>query len=159
MKYSYSSNGEDFMAMCASIEEAISEACDDDDMVEVIYVGESKQRTIGEYLNVHHIESLIESLAESAGEECGECAEDWLSPPDVRKKADETKEAYQVRIDAWRKEQAERFDFLLAGFRIVLETWATDRGEQPTFWHVDNVKEYDRDGNLLSGWQPDGRVI
>jgi hypothetical protein len=55
---------------------------------------------------------------------------------------------YQKRIDACRKGKADRLQFLLDGFRIVLETWATEEGEQPDFWHIENVKRYDRNGQL-----------
>ena len=58
--------------MCDSIEEAIEEACDDDDMAEVIYVGEAQQKTIGDYLWASDIEKLLENLSEQAHEECGE---------------------------------------------------------------------------------------
>jgi hypothetical protein len=29
-------------------------------------------------------------------------AEDWLAPPGIQRKKDESKEDYQVRVDAWR---------------------------------------------------------
>lgn len=81
MKYSYSSNGEDFTGMCDSIEEALSEALDNDEEAEVLYIGEANQKTIGEYLWSSDVERLLEQLSEQAGEECGECAEDWLHGP------------------------------------------------------------------------------
>lgn len=146
MKYSYSDNEETFNGNCDSIGEALSEALDNYyDEEGVIYVGENTQKTIGTYLNENHVESLLEFLAEAASEECGEVADDWLQRPYIQKKAGESREDYQLRINAWRQSCKDRVAFLLDGFRIVLETWATDADEQPGFWHVGNIKSYTRD--------------
>lgn len=145
MKYSYSDSDELFQGLEDTLEGAISEALDNYPDAETVFVGAATQKTIGEYLTVYHVESLLEGLSETAAEECGEVAEDWLVPASIRREAGESKEDYQVRVDAWKKAKADRLAFLLDGFRIVLETWATDAGEQPGFWHVSNVKSYGRE--------------
>jgi len=158
MEYSHSDNEEMFHGQFATHEEALTDALSNYADADFVYVAEVYQRTIGHYLNIHHIESLLESMAESAGEKCGEIVGEWLMGPVCPKKnipgrptfrtsAEEIAE-YQVRIDAWRKEKADRLAFLLDGFRIVLETWATDTGEQPGFWQVENAKRYDMNGQL-----------
>ncbi len=158
MEYSNSDNEEMFHGRFATHEEALTDALSNYADADFVYVAEAYQRTIGHYLNIHHIESLLESMAESAEEECGEMAEDWLMEPVCTEKnipdrptfrtSAEERAEYQVRIDAWRKEKADRLAFLLDGFRIVLETWATDAGEQPRFWQVENAKCYDMNGQL-----------
>jgi hypothetical protein len=140
LKYSYGDNEEILYGMADTREQAIAEAMDDYPDAETIYVGEATQKTIGGYLTAHHIDNLLESLAESAQEECGEVAADWLSGPKITRKRDESNDDYRARVDAWRMEKAERTAFLLDGFRLVLEVWASDRGEQPNFWHVDKVE-------------------
>ncbi len=145
MKYSYSDNEELFSGHCDTLESAIAEALDDYPDAETIYVGECTQKTIGGYLHLNHIETLLESLTESAYKECGEVVEDWLLGSHIQMKSGESRENYNVRREAWRKERADRLEFLLDGFRVVLEAWATDRGEQPRFWHVGNVKFFSRE--------------
>ncbi len=156
MKYSYSDDQELFHGQEETLEAAIAEALDNYPEAETVFVGEATQKTIGEYLTVYHVESLLEGLSEAAAEECGEVAEDWLVPASIRRETGEAKEDYQVRINAWKRAKAERLGFLLDGFRIVLETWATDAGEQPSFWHVGNVKSYGREDASIA---PPGRVI
>ena len=151
MKYSYSHNGEEFQGMCDSIEDAISEACDDDDMAEVIYVGEAHQKTIGEYLWSSDVERLLEQLSEQASEECGECASDWLHGPYFESYIKgETPEERKARTDEFRRKQQDRLRPLMQDIMAALEKWATENDEQPGFWHVSNVKKYDREGNRLA---------
>ena len=149
MKYSHSDNEELFHGQFDTHEEALADALSEYADADFVYVAEAHQRTIGHYINEYRIENLLESMAEAAGEEVGECAEDWLAPPGIQRKKDESKEDYQVRVEAWRKAKADRLAFLLDGFRIVLETWATDAGEQPSFWHVGNANCYDMNGCLV----------
>ena len=150
MKYSYSSNGEEFQGMCDSIMDAISEACDDDDMAEVIYVGEAKAKTIGSYLWQSDIEKLLENIADQAHEECGEVVGDWLcGPPSPAYVKGESTADRDVRMKAYRETSAEFYRPLVDGVAEALEKWATKYKQQPGFWHVRNVKEYDREGNLI----------
>lgn len=145
MKYSYSHNEEDFSGQCDSIEDAILESiCEYGGEYETVYIGEAHQKTIGQYLWQSDVENLLERMQEQAQEECGECAEDWLSAPyfDYRIKGEST-EDQKARLAAHKQKESDRLAFLLDGFRIVLETWATEEKEQPGFWHVQNIHEYD----------------
>lgn len=118
MKYSYSTNGEEFYGSYDTREEAIEEGSADSVDGEDIYIGEANKKTIGEYLNNYHINSLLESIAESAGEECGEVTEGWL---------------YKL--------PKEELVNLRGQLQAALEAWATQSGYQPTFWHIENVEQ------------------
>lgn len=157
MKYSYSHNEEYFSGQCDSVEDAILESiCEYGGEYETVYVGEAHQKTIGEYLWLCNIENLLEQLQEQAQEECGECAEDWLSGPYFEHYIKgESKEDREARYKAHYAKKADRLAFLVDGFKIVLETWATDAGEQPRFWHVRNIKQYDcKTMKLVESIQP-----
>lgn len=159
MKYSHSDNEETFYGQFDTHAEALVDALSEYGDADFVYVAEAHQRTIGQYLNQHHVETLLEAMAETACDECGDAAENWLMEPCCPKKnipsrphfktsAEEMAE-YQARLDVWRKAKADRLAFLLDGFRVVLETWATDAGEQPGFWLVKNANCYDRNGHLV----------
>jgi hypothetical protein len=145
LKYSYSHNEEDFSGQCDSVEDAIVESiCKYGGEYETVYIGEAHQKTIGGYFRQSHVKNLLEHMAEDAGEECGECAEDWLHGPYFQHAiAGESKEDRQARYEAHKQKQNDRLAFLVDGFKIVLETWATEEKEQPGFWHVQNIKKYD----------------
>ena len=83
MKYSYSDDQELFHGQEDTLEAAIVEALDNYPDAETVFVGEATQKTIGEYLTVYHVESLLEGLSETAAEECGKVAEDWLVPASI----------------------------------------------------------------------------
>lgn len=168
MKYSISDNEETFYGQFDTEADALDEALSNYDDADVVYVGECHQRTIGQYLQFGDVENLLEKLAENAIEECGDAAEDWLQEPlcprqvyprpqDAveRKKCDAD---YQAKVDVWRKAKRDRVAFLLEGFRVVLETWATEEGCQPRFWHIKNVKSFGRDENSCTGQGECGEV-
>ena len=145
MKYSYSQNEEDFNGLCDSVEDAILESLSEyGDEYDTVFIGEALQKTIGGYFRQSHVENLLEQLAEDAADECGECAEDWLHGPYFKHViAGESKENRQTRYEAYKQKKNDRLQFLVEGFKIVLETWATEEKEQPGFWHVQNIKKYD----------------
>lgn len=144
--YSYSENEEFFYGHCETVEAAISEALDNYPDAETIYVGEAKQRTIGEYFDRYDVESILERLAESAGEECGEVAEDWLEGPKFPQlPADMPKEEKEMIRQAWQDNKKNYLESLAVKLRAALEEWATEEGEQPGFWHVDNIKSFSRE--------------
>lgn len=144
MKYSYSQNEEDFNGLSNSVEDAILESiCEYGGEYDTVFIGEAHQKTIGGYLDTQDIESLLERMAEQAYEECGECSEDWLSGPHFNQKINEPREEREARFTEYKKKRDFRLSFLVDGFKIVLEKWATEEKEQPGFWHVQNIKKYD----------------
>lgn len=123
-------------------DEAIQDGLSEYD--EGFYTGEVHRRTIGFYLDQRDIENMLESMAERAAEDCGEVADDWLSDPYIDWKmplAERT--ALVIKIH---DEKKESLASLLTDFRAALEKWATNNGNQPRFWHVDNVEPCDRKG-------------
>jgi len=156
MKYSHSdSEDELFYGLFDTEAEALADALTEYEDAETVYVGECHKRTIGYYLQPNNIENLLEALNENAGEDCGESAIGWLDGPvcprypsprssDPIQRNKEAAE-YNAKAIEWKKKKAERIAFLLDGFRLVLETWATEEGEQPDFWHIENVKAFHRD--------------
>ena len=60
---------------------------------------------------------LLEQMSERAYDECGEVAEDFMC--------------------SIGKEPRVELDELLA---TVIDTWAEKHGEQPAFWHVDDIR-------------------
>jgi hypothetical protein len=145
LKYSYSHNEEDFSGFCDSVEEAILESLSEyGGEYDTVYIGEAYKKTIGDYLWQCDIENLLERMQEQAQDECGDCAEDWLSGPYFEYYVNgESNEDRDARHKALYAKKADRLAFLVDGFKIVLETWATDAGEQPGFWHVRNIQQYD----------------
>lgn len=144
MKYSYSHNGEDFSGQCDSVQEAILDSIAEyGGEYDTVFIGEAHQKTIGGYLDQSNVESLLEQMQERAQEECGECAEDWLSGPYFQfAVTGESRADRGARYNAHKQKQADRLAFLVDRIRIILETWATDAGEQPDFWHVTNIQKY-----------------
>lgn len=118
MKYSYSTDGEQFYGSHDTKEEAIEEGSADSIDGEDIYIGEAVEKTIGAYFTDSHVDSLLESIAEIAGEECGEATEGWL---------------YKL--------PKEELNNLKGQIQAVLEEWATQSGYQPNFYHVENVEQ------------------
>lgn len=139
MEYCISDDGERFSGSYRSVDDAVAAAADEFEDAEVVFVGESTRKTIGGYFSVRHVQTLLEQLAEDAGEECGEVTDGWLAPP---------RPPFVGRF-ATAEEKAEfnrrRADFygqLRDDICAALEKWATENGQQPSFWHVSNVTEH-----------------
>jgi len=75
MKYSYSTNEENFYGQYETIEEAIKHGLDDNPDSDSIYIGSNCNHTAHEFISVSNI---LDDISEAAGDECGESAEDWL---------------------------------------------------------------------------------
>lgn len=144
MKYSYSCNKENFSGLCDSVEEAILESLAEyGGEHNTVFIGEVHRKTIGGYFRSSDVEQLLERLAETAQEECGECAEDWLHGPYFESHIrGELPEEQKARVKAFRLKQQDRLRPLMQGIVAELEKWAAENDEQPEFWHVYNIKEY-----------------
>lgn len=143
MKYSHSDNEETFHGQFDSEKEAVEDAFNEYEDAEVIYVGECHTRTIGAYLNLSDIQNLLDSMSERANEECGEVTDGWLDHSFQYRQGESNADRTE-RVKAWKKSEAERLAFLLDGFKIVLEAWATEEGCQPGFLKIENVRCFDR---------------
>ncbi len=166
MSFCWSHDEEIFHGDFDSIEDAIMNAfseLDDEDRVAdmTVFVGESDKKTAAEYLSQYDVENMLESLVESANEHCGEVSEDWLSfPSPVYSRRDgETRLAYHAKD--WTKEKIEqkhaeweKHDSAMRGLtlriKVLIDEWATETGNQPTFWGVKNVRQYFQNGTVVN---------
>lgn len=96
-----------------------SDATDDDREDATIWTAVPMKPTIGTFLRGRFVEYLLDQVVEEAGEECGEFAEDWMVklPHDIVSDL-------EVRLGK------------------LLEEWATQWGQQPSFFTVDQVQEH-----------------
>lgn len=141
MSYCYSHDGETFCGDCATIGDALEEARDEyGDDYEVIDIGESVKKTIGEYLNARDVETLIESISENAYDTCGDVVNGWLDPS---KRPAIGRYATQEEKQKWLDDREKWVGSLRGRIEAALEEWANETDQQPRFWHVVNVKEYD----------------
>lgn len=161
MGYCYSNDGErfhgDFDTLQEAIDEAFSEADADGSCAEVVCVGEVERKTAGGYLTKGTVESLFEALAEAACEDCGDVAEDWLrfpTPAYVTRNGKKRLAYYAHRLTdleretmqvVWEEHDASLKE-LTEKIMVLVDSWATEQGHQPTFWGVRNAHDYFRNG-------------
>jgi len=116
MKHCYSRGGEHFHGPFDTLKQAVIEAVDDNSATPFnFYVGTTTgEKKASTYMDA---DCLLEQMSERAYDECGEVAEDFMC--------------------SIGKEPRVELDELLA---TVIDTWAEKHGEQPAFWHVDDIR-------------------
>lgn len=120
MEYSVSANEENYHGPYSTLEEAVAVG-----MVygHKFYVGENRPPEKAE--TYWDSESFFEHVSEQ-DEYSLECAEDW---------------------DDSNKEQRAELDSLV---RAVICEWFERHNLRPKFWHVENVKAFDKDGKPIN---------
>lgn len=117
-EYCYSWNGEDFNSgTFDSVQEALADAAvENDGEYFLVYVGEASRPSNSMFFPDAHV--LIEQMYEQAGDYAGEHASDY---PDA---------------------STEAVDDLTVQLHKLLSDWCEKHGISPTFYHIDNTKEY-----------------
>lgn len=141
-EYCYSTDGKLFYGREKSILDALHEGFDDPDQ-ESVDIGRGKAVTIDLLIFDHSAERILEDIQEQAEELCGEVASDWLpSRPYARrfKEGSPEREKAERDLAEYKKDLGE----LTEALRLTVDKWLTDKGLQPTFYTVENIKTYSR---------------
>jgi hypothetical protein len=135
----YSDNDDFFSDYEPNIKDALQSALCDYPDAETVFIAEASKKTISHYLHKNAVDSLLDDLNEQAADDCGEASEDWLHGQQIeRHMTAETKAEIMTA-------NQRRIDSLHDGLKRLLEDWATERQEQPHFWHLAKVQEFSRD--------------
>lgn len=164
MSFCYSHDEERFHGEFDSKEAAIAKAFEELDPDDAciadmtVFIGEIDQKTAADYLCKFGVQNMLEDMVEQASDHCGEVADGWLHfpCPALVERNGETKLAYHAKD--WPKEKVEQkqkeweahdtaLQKLTSKIQELVDEWAAETENQPTFWGVKNVKQYYQNGN------------